>query len=95
MRKANDPLAVVHRDRGCNLFPSCLECPLPRCPEDRPYGKADMRMFSRAVEMFKLRKQGWLIREIAAHFNVCDRTVYRSLSLFKSADAGCEGVSLP
>jgi hypothetical protein len=59
---------------------------LPRCPEDKPYGKADMRMFSRAVEMFKLRKQGWLIREIAAHFNACDRTVYRSLSVFKSSE---------
>lgn len=85
MRKANDPLAVVHRDRGCNLSPACLECHLPRCPDDRPYGKADMRKSSRSVEMFKLRKQGWLIREIAAHFNVVDRTVYRSLSLFKSA----------
>ena len=86
MRKAKDPLVVDHRDRGCNLSPACLECHLPRCPDDRPYGKADLRKSSRAVAMFKLRKKDWLIRELAAHFNVSDRTVYRSLRLFKSAD---------
>ena len=94
MCKSKDPLAVVHRDRGCALFPSCLECPFPHCIEDTPYGKAEMRLSSRNVEMFKLRKQSWLIREIAAYFRVSDRTVYRSLSLFKSSHDSCGAVSL-
>ena len=86
MRKAKDPLEVDHRDRGCNLSPVCLECHLPRCPDDRPYGKADMRKSSRDVEMLNLREKGWLIRELAARFNISDRTVYRTLRLFKTAD---------
>jgi hypothetical protein len=92
--KLKDPLVVVHRDRGCSLFPSCLECPLPRCIEDMPFGKAGLRISSRNVEMLNLRKQSWLIREIAAHFSVSDRTVYRSLSLFKSPEVCGEGVPL-
>jgi predicted DNA-binding transcriptional regulator YafY len=47
---------------------------------------ADMLKSSRSVEMFKLREKGWLIRELAARFNISDRTVYRSLRLFKTAD---------
>ena len=92
MRRAKDPLVVDHRDRGCKLFPVCLECPLPRCMEDTPHDKEDVRLFSRAIEMFKLRKQSWLIREIASHFQVSDRTVYRSLSLFKPAELDCGNV---
>lgn len=41
---------------------------------------------SRAIEMVKLRKQNWLIREIADCYKVSERTVYRSLSLHKAAE---------
>jgi len=59
-----------------------------------PFGKAGLRISSRNVEMLNLRKQSWLIREIAAHFSVSDRTVYRSLSFFKSPEVFREGVPL-
>jgi hypothetical protein len=30
------PEHVRYRDEGCELFPSCLSCPLPQCRYDGP-----------------------------------------------------------
>lgn len=68
------------KDNGCELFSACLSCPLPTCIEERPRGKQKLRMLARAEYMAELRRQGKGTREIAALFQVSQRTVQRALS---------------
>ena len=96
MRKPKDPLVVDHKDRGCKAFPTCLACPLPRCCMDAaPLDDTALSPLSRAIEMVKLRKQNWLIREIADCYKVSERTVYRALRLHKptSLNGHCEAAA--
>ena len=47
-----------YRDTGCELAPSCLECPLATCKYDDPaYGRSGRTMF-RDREIVRLRMQG-------------------------------------
>jgi len=34
-RRDPSPIYGKYPDRGCNLAPSCLDCPLPQCKHDR------------------------------------------------------------
>ncbi len=43
-----------YRDEGCELFSSCLDCPLPRCTEDIPRGKQRHKKERRNKEILKL-----------------------------------------
>ena len=75
------PGEVNWRDEGCELFPSCLNCPLPRCIEEEPRGKQRSSMSGRARRMAELRRDGKSIKEIAVLFEVSKRTVQRGLAL--------------
>ena len=33
------PEEFPYEDRGCELFPSCLNCPFPDCIREEPWGK--------------------------------------------------------
>ena len=83
MRKPKDPLVVDHKDRGCKLFPVCLDCPLPVCMEDTPAFKQNVRLLQRAIEVDALHKQGKTLKEIAALLNVSQRTIRRDKDLLK------------
>ena len=74
------PEQVSWRDEGCELFPSCLNCPLPGCIEEEPRGKQRLRMLARARRMAELRRDGKSIKEIAELFGVTKRTVQRALA---------------
>lgn len=65
-------------DSGCDLNPSCLECPLPRCVEEEPRGRQKMRMGARTKAMLAMRRQGQTVKEIAACFSLSVRTVQRA-----------------
>jgi len=78
------PGEVSWRDEGCELFPSCLNCPLPRCIEEEPRGKQRLRMLARARRMAELRRAGKSIKQIAELFGVSKRTVQRALASYKS-----------
>jgi hypothetical protein len=67
------------RDRGCEFFPSCLNCPLPQCVEDEPRGQQRLRMEARKRMMAELRQMGKSVNEIAGLFGVSKRTVQRAL----------------
>ena len=67
-----------YRDEGCDLSPSCLNCPLPRCIYERPRGKQKMRLEARAKRMAELRR-GKSLKEVAEVFGVSLRTVQRVL----------------
>ena len=73
------PEEVSWRDEGCELFPSCLNCPLPRCIEEQPRERQRLRMKVRNRRMAELRNGGSSINEIAELFGVSQRTVQRAL----------------
>ena len=81
----SSPEEVNWRDDGCELFPSCLNCPLPRCVEEEPRGKQRLGMSARARRMAELRRDGKSTREIAELFGLCSRTVQRALASQKSS----------
>jgi hypothetical protein len=73
------PDDINWQDKGCEFFPSCLNCPLPKCVEDEPRGQQRLRMAARKRRMNELRQVGKSVREIAGLFGVSRRTVQRAL----------------
>ena len=68
------------RDEGCQLFPSCLHCPLPCCIEDIPRGKQRQIKEIRNLAISRLfYDEGKSVKEIAQKFGVSQRTVQRAL----------------
>lgn len=66
-----------YQDEGCDLFPSCLNCPLPQCRYDEPQ-RRQMSKQLRNKEIMRLhQKEGTGIKELADRFGVSKRTVYR------------------
>jgi len=79
------PEEVDWRDEGCALFPSCLNCPLPRCIYDEPRAKHRLRTAARDRWMAELRQKGKSFKEIAGLVGVSERTVQRALCPKKSS----------
>ncbi|MFA5078398.1 MAG: transposase family protein [Dehalococcoidia bacterium] len=67
------------KDTGCELHPLCLECPFPRCLEEKPRGKQQTRLKMRAYAMRKMRLSGVSVRTVARAFGVSVRTVQREM----------------
>lgn len=66
-----------YQDEGCDLFPSCLHCPLPQCRYDEPR-RRQMRKELRNKEILRLHQEERLkVKELAARFGVSKRTVHR------------------
>ena len=72
------------RDEGCEVFGSCLNCPLPRCVEEEPRGQQRLRLAARNRRMVELRRSGKSVKDIAGLFGVSRRTVERALRNKKS-----------
>jgi len=67
-------------DRGCELWPSCLNCPFPHCRYDQPGGIHNSVRETRNSEIQRLRyEQGKTIGELATRFGVSKRTIHRIL----------------
>ncbi len=66
-------------DKGCEVFPTCLSCPLPQCIEEKPRGKQKLRMQVRSSRIVRLRKKGKTTAEIAGLLQVNQRTVQRAI----------------
>ncbi len=73
------PEEIDWRDEGCEVFGSCLNCPLPRCLEEEPRGRQRLRLAVRNKRMVELRQGGKSVKEIAGLFGVSQRTVQRAL----------------
>lgn len=68
-------------DNGCDLFSSCLTCPLPRCRYDEPGGAPAIYREFRDREMRRLAKEdGLTVDDLANRFDISRRTVFRVLS---------------
>jgi DNA-binding transcriptional ArsR family regulator len=73
------PEEFPYEDKGCELFPSCLNCPFPDCIKGEPWGKERFLKGRRARRMLELKQGGKSVREIARIFEVSPRTVQRWL----------------
>jgi len=83
------PEHIDYRDDGCDLFPSCLSCPLTRCRYDVPGGVRALLNQERDHQIRVMREEAGLsVDEIADLFEVSRRTVFRALSQFVPPSAG-------
>jgi len=73
------PEEFPYEDKGCELSPSCLNCPFVSCLEEEPWGKERFLKHRRAQRMLALKREGKSIKEIARIFGVSARTVQRWL----------------
>src|SRR4030042_2660784 len=67
-----------YRDEGCDLFSSCLKCPLPRCRHDKqPQGRRAARSL-RDMEIIRQHNSaGRSAAEMAKEFGVSKHTIQR------------------
>lgn len=79
------PEEFPYEDKGCELFPSCLNCPFPDCLKEEPWGKERFLKLRRAERMMELKQGGKNVKEIARIFGVSPRTVQRWLSVVEAA----------
>lgn len=74
------PEYMDYRDTGCDLYPSCLRCPLPRCRYEDPGGAAAMLRGGRDASIARLHTQdGMSVDRLAEMFGLSRRTIFRVL----------------
>jgi len=79
VRSDSLPEHTRYRDDGCEVSPSCLTCPLPRCRYDEPGGLRGLVNSYRDGQMLELRLKGAPVEALAERFGVSRRTVFRIL----------------
>lgn len=72
------PEHCEYSDDGCDLFPSCLDCPLATCRYDHPWQHTAKEL--RDGEMRRLHGGGMGVNELAQRFGLSKRTVYRAVA---------------
>ena len=74
------PERYPYHDDGCEVSPSCLKCPLPQCKHDDPNWLQRQRQKERDRGVVaSLREDGLSVPEVAARFELSQRTVFRIL----------------
>src|SRR6185503_20143424 len=74
------PEYVDYTDTGCDLYPSCLRCPLPRCRYEEPGGAAAILRGGRDASILRAAEQdGVDVDQLAAMFGLSRRTIFRVL----------------
>ena len=74
------PEQFPYRDSGCEVSPSCLECPLPACKYDDPAAYHRQIREDRDREVVDAKcDQGKTVSQIASHFGLSQRTIHRIL----------------
>ena len=79
MERDSRPEFVHYKDEGCELAPSCLECPFDRCLLEEG-GVATVQKKERNQEIKELAEKGMTVPELAEKYGVSDRTIQRVLS---------------
>ncbi len=75
------PENTDYSDSGCDLYPSCLRCPLPRCRYDEPGGAPSMLRGGRDAAILRLSGQGGVsVERLAEMFGLSRRTIFRVLA---------------
>lgn len=74
------PEHTDYADTGCDLYPSCLRCPLPKCRYEDPGGAAAMLRTGRDASILRLAQQdGMDVDQLALMFGLSRRTIFRVL----------------
>lgn len=76
------PEDVAYRDTGCDLYASCLRCPLAQCQFDVPKrARSRVRLDARDREIALLRERhGAPIAMLAQYYGITRRTVFHILA---------------
>jgi hypothetical protein len=75
------PEFCQYRDEGCKLAASCLHCPFPQCVYEQPGEDPKLTKSQRDREIVRLySEEKKNQRQLAARFNICQRTVARILA---------------
>ncbi len=88
MRADSLPEYTRYKDDGCSISASCFDCPLPRCRYEEPGGLRGVLNAMRDEEMTQLRLSGMSVGELAGHFGVSRRTVFRVIGGTKPEEPG-------
>ena len=79
------PENTAYDDKGCDLYPSCLRCPLPRCRYDEPGGAAGMLRTGRDAAILRVaERDGIPADRLAEMFGLSRRTIFRVLRTGRS-----------
>ena len=75
------PEAFPYRDNGCEVSPSCLSCPLPKCKYDDPGWLIRARRAKRDQDVLTAHRcQESTTVELTRRFHVSQRTIHRILA---------------
>ena len=83
------PEYVDYADTGCDLYPSCLRCPLPVCRYEVGGGAKTMLRRGRDASIVAAAKRyGSTVDDLAQMFGLSRRTIFRVLERNKRGLAG-------
>ena len=72
------PEHFPYRDDGCDISPSCLNCPLPHCKYDEPGWLQRETRQRRDQEVMMARiMEGKTVPQLARIFGLSERTIHR------------------
>jgi hypothetical protein len=72
------PEMYHYEDTGCEVSPSCLNCPLPQCKYDDPVWFQRYRRMGRDMKVWRtINSESLTAEEAARRFSVTVRTVFR------------------
>ena len=78
------PEFYPYRDAGCDMSPSCLECPLPQCKYDNPGWLQRERRTERDRQVvYAFRQDGMTAPQVAFRFDLSQRTIFRILKRYE------------
>lgn len=79
VRSDSLPEQTRYRDDGCEVSPSCLDCPLPRCRYEEPGGLRGMINGYRDRQIVESRLNGEPVETLAERHGLSRRTIFRIL----------------
>lgn len=84
---ANTTIKDIYHDTGCNLAPSCLNCPRPRCKYDVPDARGSLKAQAKRIERAEeMARDQLTVKEAAQRWGVTPRTVMRIKAMVKAMD---------
>ena len=89
------PEFYPYEDTGCEVSPSCLNCPLPQCKYDDPDWFQRHRRIARDLKVWStMQSEGLTVDEAADRFSVTVRTVFRIMRRCREAAPELDGATL-
>ena len=82
------PEVMSYHDTGCEVSPSCLQCPLPQCKYDDPLWYQQLKRQGRDQEILVAHaEEGATVFKLAERFQLSPRTIHRALRRVQMPEA--------